>query len=61
MKNEELPPPDDAAPPAAPADPQRAPQAEAGEESPAAKARFVFKIVPANPRNALDFEDVADK
>jgi len=25
------------------------------------KAPYVFKIVPADPKNAFDFEDVADK
>lgn len=25
------------------------------------KPRYVFKIAPADPKNAFDFEDVADK
>jgi hypothetical protein len=25
------------------------------------KAPYVFKILPADPKNAFDFEDVADK
>lgn len=32
------------------------PSEEASEKKP-----FVFKIVPADPKNAFDFEDVADK
>jgi hypothetical protein len=33
-----------------------------GEAAPAAtKPGYVFKIVPADPKNAFDFEDVADK
>jgi hypothetical protein len=36
-------------------------KAEAEEQAPAEKAKYVFKIAPANPRNAFDFEDVADK
>jgi len=32
------------------------------EAAPAAKKTpYVFKIVPADPKNAFDFEDVADK
>jgi len=34
-------------------------QAEAAP--PAKKPGYVFKIVPADPKNAFDFEDVADK
>jgi hypothetical protein len=28
---------------------------------PAPKKPYVFKILPADPKNSLDFEDVADK
>lgn len=46
-------------PPAAPpADKAAAPEAE-GAAAP--KPKYVFKIVPADPKNAFDFEDVADK
>ena len=38
-----------AKPPAQPADPA------------APKPKYVFKIVPADPKNSLDFEDTADK
>jgi hypothetical protein len=31
------------------------------EGSPPKKPGYVFKIVPADPKNAFDFEDVADK
>ena len=32
------------------------------ESTPAAKKpAYVFKIAPADPKNAFDFEDVADK
>jgi hypothetical protein len=51
-------------------DPQK-PHAEkpnsskAADEKPDSKAApkkpFVFKIVPADPKNAFNFEDVADK
>lgn len=34
------------------------PEVDEGEVRP---ARYEFKIVPADPKNALDFEDVADK
>jgi len=33
---------------------------EAKPEAPK-KPPYVFKIVPADPKNAFDFEDVADK
>lgn len=33
-------------------------QAESGE---AKKPRYEFKILPVNPKNSFDFEDVADK
>jgi hypothetical protein len=42
--------------PANPNDDQKAKAEERAE-----KAKYVFKITPANPRNAFDFEDVADK
>jgi len=31
------------------------------EQGPPKKPGYVFKIVPADPKNAFDFEDVADK
>jgi hypothetical protein len=31
------------------------------EGGPSKKLGYVFKIVPADPKNAFDFEDVADK
>lgn len=37
------------------------PQAETEDEAAARAKRVVFKIVPANPKNAFNFEDVADK
>lgn len=39
----------------------KAPSAEQKEEPPPVKKPYVFKIVPADPKNAFDFEDVADK
>jgi hypothetical protein len=30
-------------------------------EPPVKKAPYVFKILPADPKNSFDFEDVADK
>jgi hypothetical protein len=45
-------------------EPEAAPKAaqkpEAKSEAPK-KPAYVFKIVPADPKNAFDFEDVADK
>lgn len=45
---------------ASPTPPAEAPKKpdEAGKPT---DARYVFKILPANPKNAFDFEDVADK
>jgi len=40
--------------------PEKAPPAEA-DGAAAPKPKYVFKIVPADPKNAFDFEDVADK
>jgi hypothetical protein len=34
---------------------------EKKEEQAPPKKPYVFKIVPADPKNAFDFEDVADK
>jgi hypothetical protein len=31
------------------------------KEEPKKKLDYVFKIVPADPKNSFDFEDVADK
>jgi hypothetical protein len=49
--------PEDAKQPLQP--PTEAPKAVEDGKKDAAK--YVFKIVPANPKNAFDFEDVADK
>ncbi|HVS18260.1 MAG TPA: hypothetical protein VMT18_06655 [Planctomycetota bacterium] len=46
-------------PQATPQPPAEAPKAAEDGQKDAAK--YVFKIVPANPKNAFDFEDVADK
>jgi hypothetical protein len=43
---------------------KQAPAASAPEkkdETAPKKPGYVFKIVPADPKNAFDFEDVADK
>jgi hypothetical protein len=45
--------------PATPVPPSEAPAKPAPAE--AKQPNFVFKILPANPKNAFDFEDVADK
>jgi hypothetical protein len=34
---------------------------EKKDEAAPKKPAYVFKIVPADPKNAFDFEDVADK
>lgn len=34
---------------------------EKKDEAAPKKPGYVFKIVPADPKNAFDFEDVADK
>ena len=49
-----------------PEQPESEPKAPAREEkrdeaAPPKKPPYVFKIVPADPKNAFDFEDVADK
>lgn len=36
-------------------------QAHAAGDATAPKPKYVFKIVPADPKNTLDFEDTADK
>lgn len=43
----------------APQPPNEAPKA--AEDGKKDSAKYVFKILPANPKNAFDFEDVADK
>lgn len=44
------------------ANPQPAAEAQkAAEDGKKDAGKYVFKIVPANPKNAFDFEDVADK
>lgn len=40
---------------------EAAAKAEKKDEAAAPKKPYVFKIVPADPKNAFDFEDVADK
>jgi hypothetical protein len=49
--------PSEIPPKEAPADPAKKKE----EGTPKGKGAYVFKIVPANPKNAFDFEDVADK
>lgn len=48
-----------------PSEPEAKPTTSAGEKKDDASApkkpAYVFKIVPADPKNAFDFEDVADK
>jgi hypothetical protein len=39
----------------------RSAPAEKKDEAAPPKKPYVFKIVPADPKNAFDFEDVADK
>jgi hypothetical protein len=41
--------------------PPRTQTEKQAEEPPAKKAPYVFKILPADPKNSFDFEDVADK
>ena len=36
-------------------------EAKPAEEEGKAKAKYVFKILPVDPKNSFDFEDVADK
>ena len=57
MTDEKKPSEAEATPKAAQKAPQKAP---AKPEAPR-KTPYVFKIVPADPKNAFDFEDVADK
>ena len=47
-------------PPSPAPPPEKAPVGDA-ETAAAPKPKYVFKIVPADPKNAFDFEDVADK
>jgi hypothetical protein len=49
--------PEPAPDPAPPADKGEARSPEPGAPPP----KYVFKIAPADPKNAFDFEDVADK
>ena len=47
-----------------PAEAEPKPKPKEGEkqdEGAPKKPAYVFKIVPADPKNAFDFEDVADK
>ncbi len=48
---------------AEPAAPPTAAERESGQEGAGApkKPRYEFKIVPVDPKNSFDFEDVADK
>ncbi|MCE9594355.1 MAG: hypothetical protein K8S98_09175 [Planctomycetes bacterium] len=41
--------------------PTDASKSEAPTDPAAPKPKYVFKIVPADPKNTLDFEDTADK
>ncbi|HEX6883730.1 MAG TPA: hypothetical protein VF530_10135 [Planctomycetota bacterium] len=47
--------------PSEPEAPAQAPQKPETKAEAPKKAPYVFKIVPADPKNAFDFEDVADK
>jgi len=40
---------------------QEAPTADAAAEGKGSGLKYEFKISPADPKNSLDFEDVADK
>lgn len=42
-------------------EPEPEPKALESDEAAARAKRVVFKIVPANPKNTFNFEDVADK
>jgi hypothetical protein len=53
-------PPSDAPPPSS-REKKRDEAAEDGRKSKPAGLDYVFKIVRADPKNAFDFEDVADK
>lgn len=45
-----------------PADPTRAHgDAKAAPDAKKKPSTYEFKVLPANPKNAFDFEDVADK
>jgi hypothetical protein len=47
--------------PAKPTPPPKADDKQAPPDPAAPKPKYVFKIVPADPKNTLDFEDTADK
>ncbi len=54
--------PDEAKPEDAAQVPQASKEApKAAEDGKKDAGKYVFKILPANPKNAFDFEDVADK
>lgn len=36
-------------------------EADSPDKDAPAKAKYVFKILPVDPKNSFDFEDVADK
>ncbi len=42
-------------------EPPKAVEKKAPEEGEKKKPPYVFKILPADPKNSFDFEDVADK
>jgi len=42
-------------------DQEDTPKAAETEQAPQAETKYVFKILPIDPKNAFDFEDVADK
>ena len=48
---------------AEPTPPPTAAERESGQEGPGAakKPRYEFKILPVDPKNSFNFEDVADK
>ena len=42
-------------------EPSTSPAEPKNEQAKPQASKYVFKIVSANPKNAFDFEDVADK
>ncbi len=57
----EKPPAEGHAPQAAREEPAADPGIAEPKSPPPGATRYVFKIVPADPKNAFNFEDVADK
>jgi len=42
-------------------DQEDTPKTSAEDQPQQAETKYVFKILPVDPKNAFDFEDVADK